>query len=197
MPISSAYPLRYSISDHSDECCAARHPHCAWNWVSQWFGVGVDRVGEDQPVFFAACLKLSSLHQARNVPTSGTACVEFRHCGGRLAGLWGTNHGRQSDGDPTPMWLFFATSSPKWCLDHSQQWLLGTPRAMPSPLVLLLSEFHRTLSRCLIAPTWRGPLPTMMGGKRKLGEWIARVGIPPVLGQLLYRLNVGSLQSCV
>ena len=43
---------------------------------------------------------------------------------------------------------------------------------------------------CLIAPTWRGPLPTMMGGKRKLGEWIARVGDLPVLGQLLYRLNV-------
>jgi pimeloyl-ACP methyl ester carboxylesterase len=43
---------------------------------------------------------------------------------------------------------------------------------------------------CLIAPTWRGPLPTMMGGKRKLGEWIARVGDLPVLGELLYRLNV-------
>ncbi len=43
---------------------------------------------------------------------------------------------------------------------------------------------------CLIAPTWRGPLPTMMGGKRRLGEWIARVGDLPVLGQLLYRLNV-------
>ena len=43
---------------------------------------------------------------------------------------------------------------------------------------------------CLIAPTWRGPLPTMMGGKRKLGEWIARAGDLPVLGQLLYRLNV-------
>ena len=39
---------------------------------------------------------------------------------------------------------------------------------------------------CLIAPTWRGPLPTMMGGKRKLGEWIARAGDLPVLGQFLY-----------
>ena len=36
---------------------------------------------------------------------------------------------------------------------------------------------------CLIAPTWRGPLPTIMGGKRRLGEWIAQVGDLPVLGQ--------------
>jgi len=43
---------------------------------------------------------------------------------------------------------------------------------------------------CLIAPTWRGPLPTMMGGRRKLGELITLVGDLPLLGQLVYRLNV-------
>jgi pimeloyl-ACP methyl ester carboxylesterase len=45
---------------------------------------------------------------------------------------------------------------------------------------------------CLIAPTWRGPLPTMMEGKRNLGDWIARIGDLPVLGQLVYRLNVNA-----
>jgi pimeloyl-ACP methyl ester carboxylesterase len=42
----------------------------------------------------------------------------------------------------------------------------------------------------LIAPTWRGPLPTMMGGER---PWFARVRHAvdlPGLGPLLYRLNV-------
>jgi pimeloyl-ACP methyl ester carboxylesterase len=43
---------------------------------------------------------------------------------------------------------------------------------------------------CLIAPTWRGPLPTMMNGRRAIGRWIARVGDLPVLSHLLYRLNV-------
>jgi pimeloyl-ACP methyl ester carboxylesterase len=43
---------------------------------------------------------------------------------------------------------------------------------------------------CLIAPTWRGPLPTMMGGRRRVGQLIARASDLPVLGQLLYRLNV-------
>ena len=27
---------------------------------------------------------------------------------------------------------------------------------------------------CLIAPTWRGPLPTVMPGRRGLGAWITR-----------------------
>ncbi len=42
----------------------------------------------------------------------------------------------------------------------------------------------------LIAPTWRGPLPTMMGGQR---PWFSRVRAAidnPVAGPLLYRLNV-------
>jgi pimeloyl-ACP methyl ester carboxylesterase len=43
---------------------------------------------------------------------------------------------------------------------------------------------------CLIAPTWRGPLPTMMGGRRRVGEWVARASDLPLLGQILYRLNV-------
>ena len=43
---------------------------------------------------------------------------------------------------------------------------------------------------CLIAPTWRGPLPTMMGGRRRVGEWVTRASELPLLGQMLYRLNV-------
>jgi pimeloyl-ACP methyl ester carboxylesterase len=42
----------------------------------------------------------------------------------------------------------------------------------------------------LIAPTWRGPLPTMMGGER---QWfaVACAAIDnPVIGPLLYRMNV-------
>jgi pimeloyl-ACP methyl ester carboxylesterase len=43
---------------------------------------------------------------------------------------------------------------------------------------------------CLIAPTWRGPLPTMMNGRRDIGERIARAAQRPIVGPLLYRLNV-------
>ena len=43
---------------------------------------------------------------------------------------------------------------------------------------------------CLIAPTWRGPLPTMMGRRLPMFAQISRVVDWPVVGGLLYRLNV-------
>jgi pimeloyl-ACP methyl ester carboxylesterase len=42
----------------------------------------------------------------------------------------------------------------------------------------------------LIAPTWRGPLPTMMGGRKPTQQRVRRLVHAPVIGELLYRLNV-------
>jgi pimeloyl-ACP methyl ester carboxylesterase len=43
---------------------------------------------------------------------------------------------------------------------------------------------------CVVAPTWRGPLPTMMGGDRNFFRLISRLVDLPVVGSALYRLNV-------
>jgi len=42
----------------------------------------------------------------------------------------------------------------------------------------------------LIAPTWRGPLPTMMNGERPIFRTLARTVDLPVIGPLIYKLNV-------
>lgn len=42
----------------------------------------------------------------------------------------------------------------------------------------------------LLAPTWRGPLPTMMSGRRRFFDRLCSFVDLPVLGHLLYRLNV-------
>jgi pimeloyl-ACP methyl ester carboxylesterase len=42
----------------------------------------------------------------------------------------------------------------------------------------------------LLAPTWRGPLPTMMNGQRPVFDRIRRILDQPVVGPLFYRLNV-------
>src|ERR687891_2289988 len=42
----------------------------------------------------------------------------------------------------------------------------------------------------LIAPTWRGPLPTMMSGRKPIQARIRKFIHAPVIGELLYRLNV-------
>jgi pimeloyl-ACP methyl ester carboxylesterase len=44
----------------------------------------------------------------------------------------------------------------------------------------------------LLAPTWRGPLPTMAGGDRPLFAKIRRLIELPGLGHVLYRLNVSA-----
>ena len=43
---------------------------------------------------------------------------------------------------------------------------------------------------CLIAPTWRGPLPTMTGKPNATFQWIVRIVDLPLLGSMLYKLNV-------
>jgi hypothetical protein len=42
---------------------------------------------------------------------------------------------------------------------------------------------------CLVAPTWRGPLPTVMG-RRAMFRFVSRLVDLPVIGSALYRLNV-------
>jgi pimeloyl-ACP methyl ester carboxylesterase len=42
----------------------------------------------------------------------------------------------------------------------------------------------------LLAPTWRGPLPTVMGGQRAWFERLCRLVDLPGLGSAIYRLNV-------
>ena len=43
---------------------------------------------------------------------------------------------------------------------------------------------------CLLAPTWRGPLPTMAGSRKPIFRTIAKSVDLPVLGSAFYRLNV-------
>ena len=45
----------------------------------------------------------------------------------------------------------------------------------------------------LVAPTWRGPLPTMMNGHRPWFDRICRMVDRPIVGSLFYSLNVNRL----
>jgi pimeloyl-ACP methyl ester carboxylesterase len=45
----------------------------------------------------------------------------------------------------------------------------------------------------LLAPTWRGPLPTMMNGRRPFMDRLRRAVDLPVLGPILYSLNVNRI----
>jgi hypothetical protein len=63
---------------------------------------------------------------------------------------------------------------------HATSYVLAAANASPGATGVL----------CLIAPTWRGPLPTVMGRPSRLADFIVRLGDLRLLGALLYRLNV-------
>jgi pimeloyl-ACP methyl ester carboxylesterase len=63
---------------------------------------------------------------------------------------------------------------------HAATYALAHARARPG-------AFGRLV---LVAPTWRGPLPTMMNGRRPFFNRLCDVVDLPVLGPLLYKLNV-------
>lgn len=64
---------------------------------------------------------------------------------------------------------------------HSAAYVMTVAREQPG-------AFSRIV---LVAPTWRGPLPTAMGdGRRRLWRGVRRLIEAPVVGQPFYRLNV-------
>jgi pimeloyl-ACP methyl ester carboxylesterase len=54
------------------------------------------------------------------------------------------------------------------------------------------SASEPTARLVLIAPTWRGPLPTMAGGHRPVFDRLCRLVDRATVGPLIYRLNVNS-----
>jgi pimeloyl-ACP methyl ester carboxylesterase len=160
--------------------------HIVWNWKSQVVRVGVDRLGVGPTVLLLPALSSIStrremhLLQERLGSNFSTVAVDWPGFGDepRPAIRWRPDayvtflSHVLSEVVPRP----FATVA----AGHAASYALAV--GAPAP--------NSTGALCLIAPTWRGPLPTMMGGRRRFGEWVARVGDLPVLGQLLYRLNV-------
>ena len=63
---------------------------------------------------------------------------------------------------------------------HAAGYCLNAARARPGTTGRL----------CLVAPTWRGPLPTVTGKRHTAFRHIARAGDLPAIGDLIYRLNV-------
>ena len=160
--------------------------HIEWHWESQVVRVGVDRSGSGPTVLLLPALSSIStrremrLLQERLASNFTTVAVDWPGFGDepRPAIHW------RPDAYLAFVRYLLTEAVPRpnatVAAGHAASYALAVGAAAP----------NSTGPLCLIAPTWRGPLPTMMGGKRKLGEWIARVGDLPVLGQLLYRLNV-------
>ena len=157
-----------------------------WSWEGQEIRVGYDRLGVGPTVVLLPAL--SSISTRREMqPLQERLASDFS----TIAIDW---PGFGNEPRPPIPWQPSAYAAfLRYVLTHVAAHPLATVAAGHAASYVLSVAATSPNSAgmlCLIAPTWRGPLPTMMGGRRRLGEWVARASDLPVLGQLLYRLNV-------
>jgi len=157
-----------------------------WNYDGRAIRVGLDRLGQGPTVLLLPALSSISTRE------------EMRPLQSRLAANFATVAidwpGFGDAPRPKMTWAPSAyTNFLRHVLAHVALDPLATIAAGHAASYALVAAANRPGSTgrlCLIAPTWRGPLPTMMGTRSGLGKWLVQAGDLPVLGQLLYRLNV-------
>ena len=162
--------------------------YVTWNLNGQVVRVGFDRLGEGRTVLLLPAF--SSISTRR----------EMRPLQERLASEYATVAidwpGFGDEPRPRIAWAppIYAAFLQHVLKDVAPRPFATIAAGHAASYVLSAAAEEPTLAGklCLIAPTWRGPLPTMMDGGRRLGYWIARAGDLPVLGALLYRLNVNA-----
>lgn len=157
-----------------------------WNWRGKTIRLGIDASGTGPKVLLLPALSSISTRremralQERLEPRYSTLSVDWP----------GFGEGARPQVDWTPdayaAFLAFLLTSviahPHAVIaaGHAATYVLAHAASAPEPVTRLV----------LIAPTWRGPLPTMMGGQRPFFERLCRLVDRPGLGPLIYRLNV-------
>jgi pimeloyl-ACP methyl ester carboxylesterase len=127
------------------------------------------------------------LDPARNVAAAAALKLALPYSFGRLAGL-GDQARPAVDWNPAAYAAFLeylleaVARHPHAVITagHAAAYALAHACARPG-------SFGRLV---LMAPTWRGPLPTIMNGRRPFFNRICKLVDLPVLGPLLYKLNV-------
>jgi len=155
-----------------------------WNWQGDAVTVGVTRIGSGPAILMLPALSSISTRgemrplQQRLAGAFTTVAIDWPGFGDapRPAVRWHPDAYRAFLADLLALARPFATVA----AGHAAGYCLAAARARPGAAGRL----------CLVAPTWRGPLPTVMGGRRKAFGRIARAGDLPVIGAALYRLNV-------
>jgi len=160
--------------------------HIDWSWQGTALRVGVTRMGAGPAILMLPALSSISTRgemrplQERLAAAFTTVAIDWPGFGDapRPAVRWQPDAYRAFLADV----LERAVECPHATVaaGHAAGYCLAAARGRPGTTGRL----------CLIAPTWRGPLPTVMGKRHTAFGRIARAGDLPAIGDLIYRLNV-------
>ena len=163
--------------------------HVQWRWRGQEIRLGVDEFGRGPPVLLLPALSSISTRREMRPLIEGLA-RSWR----LIAVDW---PGFGDEPRPPIAWTPDALSAfLEWFVLEQASGVHATiaaGHAASYALHLAAREPGRLGRLALLAPTWRGPLPTMMGGDRPFFGAIRRAIGRPVLGPALYRMNVNPI----
>jgi len=160
-----------------------------WSWADCAVTVGVDEAGNGPLLLFLPALSSIS-RRAEMHPLMQRLTAEFRAVTLDWPGF-GTAPRPPVRWTPDALTAFlrFALAS----LDARPYGVVAAGHAAAYVLHHAARNRGFTEKIALIAPTWRGPLPTMMNGHRPWFEKARRLIECPVIGPALYRANVSTL----
>jgi pimeloyl-ACP methyl ester carboxylesterase len=157
-----------------------------WNWHGKTIDLGADASGTGPKVLLLPAL--SSISSRREMhPLQQRLARDYS----TLSVDWpGFGEGARPQLDWTPdayaAFLAFLLTS----VSAHPHAIIAAGHAATYVLQHAASASEPTTRLVLIAPTWRGPLPTMAGGHRPFFDRLCRLVDRPGVGPLVYRLNV-------
>jgi pimeloyl-ACP methyl ester carboxylesterase len=161
----------------------------SWSWQGHEIPLGLDEAGDGPAILLLPALSSISTRREMHLLMRGLAS-RFH----TIAPDW---PGFGDQPRPPIVWTPDALSAfLAWLVREQVPALQATIAAghAASYALHLLVRRPGILGRLvLLAPTWRGPLPTMAGGDRPLFSRIRRMIAMPMLGPVIYHLNVNPL----
>lgn len=160
-----------------------------WRWQGKSVTLGLDRSGQGPTVLLLPALSsISTRHEMR--PLQERLRERYRTVAVDWPGF-GDQPRPQVPWTPEAYRAFLeflletVTPAPHAVIaaGHAATYALAHACAHPQAMGRLV----------LVAPTWRGPLPTMMQGRRPFFDRICRTVDLPAVGPLLYKLNVNRI----
>jgi pimeloyl-ACP methyl ester carboxylesterase len=158
----------------------------AWTWRGETIRLGIDWLGSGPSVLLLPAL--SSISTRREMrPLQERLSARYRAAAVDWPGF-GDQSRPALDWNPEVYSAFlpFLLTS---VIPHPHA-IIAAGHAATYALKHVSADAAATGRLVLIAPTWRGPLPTMMGGHRPFFDRLCRLVDLPGIGPLIYRLNV-------
>jgi len=157
-----------------------------WDWRGANIRLDIASSGTGPAVLLLPALSSISTHHEMDplaehlAPRYSTVCVDWPGFGGRAR--------PQVDWTPDAYSAFLAFLLTS-VAPHPHA-VIAAGHAASYALKYAASAPQATTRLVLIAPTWRGPLPTVLGERRPILDRVRRLVDLPGIGPLVYRLNV-------